>query len=82
MAPAETSLSARITTRTFFEPFVKDSEGVSSKDELDEIAATAGIEFHYDEIPRIIISNQLVSVKGMDEPMPGVFEPNGGTIGS
>ena len=70
-----------MSTRTFFEPFVEDSAGATTKKEVDQIAETAGIEFHYRDIVRLFATHQLKSVKGMDEPMPGIFEPNGKSLG-
>ena len=66
-----------MSTRATFEPFVIATSSAETKKEIDELAAEAGIEFHYDQIPRLLMENMLTSIKGMDQPMPGVFEPNG-----
>lgn len=70
-----------LSTRDTFEAFVIATDSTSDMDEINRLAAEAGITFHYDQIARILLQNKLKSVKGMDEPQPSKFVPKRGFFG-
>lgn len=71
-----------MTTRSMFETFVKASTDAETKQEFDSLAADAGVELHYDQVPRLLAENKLTSIKGIDQPSPGEFVPRGGFPGA
>ena len=63
-------MSANVT----FERFVDSVQGVDDMREIDAAAKEHGVEFHYDQIARLMLQHGLTSVKGSAIHLPRLDE--------